>query len=215
MTFARRVRRLVQSGKVGPEEGESLLAALAERPARSPFWILVNPFDRFGGGPAAGAGLFISVCSLLVARLGVRFDGFLDLHVARWHVPSLGTSLLEQAVAWPLGALLFWSYAQAVTRHVRFLDFIGMCGLARLPLLVAAIPIALLSPHTARVPAKLTPGLLAVSLVALPCVVWHLTLLYQGFKNASGIRGVKLTGAFVFLVILAELLSKAALAFMK
>ena len=56
MTPAERVRRLVESGSVAPDEGARLLAAMSEAPARSRLWLLVDPFERFGGGTAAIAG---------------------------------------------------------------------------------------------------------------------------------------------------------------
>ena len=135
-----RIRHLVASGKVAPEEGDRLLAAMGEgrsssnKSSKSIISTLINPFDRFGGGVAAIAGLTISVLSILVAHLGnVRFDGFFDLHVG--HVtPSILTSLSDQAVAWLLPALCFFAYARIFTRHVRLIDFIGMVGLARFPI---------------------------------------------------------------------------------
>ena len=93
MTPVERVRSLVQAGKVAPEEGERLIAALAQQPRRSPVWLLINPFDRFGGGVAATLGVLVCVLSLWTTRLGLHFDGFLDLHASRrtcrlWQSPS-------------------------------------------------------------------------------------------------------------------------------
>jgi hypothetical protein len=213
MTPVERVRPLVQAGKVAPEEGERLIAALAQQPRRSPFWLLFNPFDRFGGGVAATLGILVCVLSLWTTRLGVHFDGFLDLHVSRRHVPTLAVSLWEQAAAWLLPALLFWGYAWIITRHARLVDFVGMVGLARVPLLLAAVPVAYLSPESPAIPPQLTPALLVIVLIVLPCVAWVFTLLYQGFKNASGLNGAKLVGGFIGIVVLAEVASKVALAF--
>lgn len=51
-----RVRSLVASRKISVDEGDCLLAAMHE-PSR-PAWqsMLLNPFDRLGGGPAAAIG---------------------------------------------------------------------------------------------------------------------------------------------------------------
>jgi hypothetical protein len=87
-----------------------------------------------------------------------------------------------------------------------------MVGLARLPLLLASVPLALLTPSHPSIPPRLTPALAAVVVIALACVAWNITLLYQGFKNASGLRGPKLVGGFIAIVILAEAISKVVLA---
>jgi hypothetical protein len=212
MTPVERVRGLVDAGTVAPEEGERLLAAIAREPVRSPIWVLVNPFDRFGGGVAVAIGVVVSALSVWVTRLGIRFDGFLDLHVAHAHLPDLRISVIEQLAAWVLPAFLFWAYARAVARHVRPIDFLGMIGLARLPLLLAALPIALLSADVSGQPTKLTPALLAIIFIVFGCVPWNITLLYQGFKNASGLRGPKLVGGMIAMVVVAEAASKLVLA---
>jgi hypothetical protein len=215
MNPAERVRGLVRAGAVGPDEGRRLLAALGqdgEAPARSTAWLLVNPFDRFGGGVAASAGLVIGALGFWVTRFGVRFDGFLDLHVNRVHVASLRVALVEQLVAWLLPALLFWAYARTVNRHARPIDFLGMTGLARLPFVLAACPIALLSPDVTRLPLQVSPALLAVALLGVAALAWYVTLLYQGFKSASGLRGTRLVVGFVTMALAAEVASKLVLA---
>ena len=212
MTPAERIRGLIEAGKVAPREGERLLAAVAQEPVRPPVWILLNPFDRFGGGVAALLGLVVAGLSIGSARLGVRFDGFLDLHDASRGPVALTTAIVDQVAAWILPAACFWAYAHVVARHVRPVDFLGMVGLARLPLLLASVPVALLSPSHPSVPPKLTPALAGIAVIALACVAWNLTLLYQGFKSASGLRGPKLVGGFVAIAILAEAVSKVVLA---
>ncbi|MBN9161703.1 MAG: hypothetical protein BGO98_38880 [Myxococcales bacterium 68-20] len=214
MTPSERVRRLVESGSVAPDEGARLLAAMSEAPARSRLWLLVDPFERFGGGTAAITGALISVLGLAVSRLGVRFDGFLDLHVDRSAVPSLHVALCDQLVAWLLPAVCFWAYARLFTRHVRLVDFVGMTGLARLPTLVSALVLVPLMPAPLPMPPEVTPALLAVALVAVVFGVANVTLLYFGFKNASGLTGVKLVGGFIGLLIGVEALSKVVLMFL-
>src|SRR5450432_3037236 len=112
MTPADRIRRLVAAGTVAPEEGARLLDAMGhERPHLSRFALLVNPFDRFGGGFATGLGAAIAALSLGIARFGIRFDGFLDLHTVNG-VVTLRTALLDQVVAWLIPAILFFAYSR-------------------------------------------------------------------------------------------------------
>ena len=212
MTPAQRVERLVRSGAVDSEEGRRLLAAIHAEPAPSSIHLLLHPFERIGGGHAAVLGLFVSLLSVAIARTGVRFDGLLDLHVPG-HPVAITVALADQLVAWPLAALVFYAYARVVSQHVRFLDFLGMTGFARIPLLIAAPPLRVFSPlFGIPDPQHLPAGFFVLLAVSLVCIVANIALLYQGFKNASGLTGPKLIGGFIALVIGAEIVSKLALA---
>lgn len=216
MTPAERVRRLVEAGTVAPEEGERLLSAMSNAPKRSALATLVNPFERFGGGVAVVLGAVVSALSVAVTRLGVRFDGFLDMHVQRAVVAPIHVSLLEQLAAWILPAMVFWAFARAFTKHARLVDFIGMVGLARLPVFLSALAGLALVPAVPVDPTsiKLTPGLLVLAAVAIVLLAANITLLYQGFKNASGLTGPKLVGGFIALLFGAEALSKLVVVFL-
>ena len=51
-----------------------------------------------------------------------------------------------------------------------------------------------------------------IAAFATLCLVWSLTLLVRGFRNASGLRGATLIAGLIGLVLLSEILSKVALA---
>jgi len=223
-----RVRRLVASGAATPEEGERLIAAMVEDAAtkarahamghtkESLLKTLLHPYDRYGGGVAATIGLVVSVVSIGVTLLGVRFDGFLDLHVRPLSsgtsgVHAIATSAAEQGIVWVLPALCYWAYARLFSRHVRVLDFLGMVGLARVAVLLSVIPVLALTPHIQDPTSLQSPSMLALVTVALLMLAVHITLLYQGFKNASGLAGVKLVGGFIGLLIVVEMITKLAL----
>ncbi|XXX79469.1 YIP1 family protein [Sorangium sp. So ce134] len=206
-----RVRALVRDHVIEPAEGERLLATMSPRPPRTGWRLALNPFERFGGGAAAAAGLAVAALSVAITRLGVRFDGFLDLHTAPEAIP-LATALLEQVVVWPLPALLFWAYARLLRCRVRIVDFLGVTGLSRAPLALAAIALGLLAPAPPAGGPVLTPALAAFAVLATLCLVWFLTLLTQGFKNASGLRGAPLVAGLIGLVLVSEIVSKVALA---
>ena len=72
----------------------------------------------------------------------------------------------------------------------------------------------LIVPSLPTDPTKLTQAtgpLLALVGIGLVCIAMHITLLYQGFKNASGLVGPKLVAGFIALLIVAEIVSKLAL----
>ena len=212
MTPVERVERLVRSGTVDEEEGRRLLAALHAEPAPSMVRLLLNPFERVGGGLAAAIGLGVSLASIVVARSGVRFDGVLDLHIPH-HGVATYVAFADQIVSWPLAAIVFYAYARLFSRHLRLLDFVGMTGFARLPLLIAAVPLREIIPRfDLHDPMHPPPGFILVSLASLVFVVLNVALLYQGFKNASGLAGAKLFGGFIAVLIGAEIVSKLALA---
>lgn len=210
MTPDERVRHLVDAGSVAPDEGARLLSAMGRGRSRSLVSTLIDPFDRFGGGKAALAGALVALSCIAVSRFGVRFDGFFDMHVGR-AVPSLTVAVVDQLASWPLPATVFFLYARVFSRHVRLVDFIGMVGLARLPVLLGSVVIGIALRGAVVDPFKMTPGLLLVMALGLVFLGLQITLLYTGFKNASGFTGARLVGGFIGISILAEVASKLAL----
>lgn len=215
MTASReKVLDLVASGKISASEGDELLRAL--QPAQKNRWrILVQPFEShsltwllaFGGVGALGA--------LALSMLGIRFDGAIDVHRSTTDVP-LSQALLDQAVAWPLMALVCWGVALAAGRASRLIDFVGVVGVARLPLLLVAVAGALIGPHLRQdADSEATLGMLALEafflILVVPALVWAVVLLSQGFRHVSGLRGGKATLLFTLSLVVAEILAKATL----
>src|SRR6185295_358034 len=120
-----RVRALAREGKVDEAQAARLLGAMDGTPParRSAVALLWNPFDRFGGEAAAIAGLVLVALGAVAERFGVRYDGFLDLHVAKV-VASPRTIAVDAFAAWVLPALVLWGYTFAVARRGRIVDFL-------------------------------------------------------------------------------------------
>lgn len=93
-TVSERIRALVGNGKLSSAEGERLLGVSGEPVEHMSPW---NLFHRFGGGRAALVGLASAAAGIALTRFGVRYDGFLDLHIVPTASP-LRTALLEQAL---------------------------------------------------------------------------------------------------------------------
>ena len=214
ITPSERIHDLVQKGALPAEQGETLLDALKKEPARkSPVWL--DPLERFGGERLALAGAAAVLLGAALRWFGVAFDGFLDAHYAaappRWALVAV-----EAAVAWPLGALLFWVISLVAARQGRLIDFLGVVGVARIPALVMGVVMAiaaLLSPPgiTPDHPPQLTGRLIAIAVIACICLPWRIGMLYKGFSTASGLRGARSVLAFMVGILMAEFGSKMVL----
>jgi hypothetical protein len=212
ITPSERVRNLAQGGTFPAAQAQALLSALGPaQPVRRS--VLTDPLDRFGGERLALVGLAGAVAGVAMYPLGVRFDGFLDLHASL--TATLWAALVDVLGAWPLGATLLWVVARSLGSQGRYIDFLGLVGVARVPLVAVAVPTALLLPG----PGSFEPGkvpepslrLLLGALVALVGVVWMMVILYRGFVTASGLRGARRVVAFMVAVLLAEIASKLLL----
>src|ERR1700761_6660998 len=95
-----RVEALRRAGVVGAGQADTLLGALGAT-TRPRWMVLFDPFARHGGGRAAAFGVIVALAGLAVSRLGVRFDGFLDVHVGH-AAPDWKLAVIDQLVAFPL-----------------------------------------------------------------------------------------------------------------
>jgi hypothetical protein len=205
-----RIREIARAQSIDAAEAARLLAAVrpAPPPAKGSLG-LRNPFDRWSGEVTSLVGLVVAAAGVATSRLGVRYDGALDLHVVRGSV-SIATALVDQLVAVLLTALVVWGAARVVSR-ARFVDVLGAVGLSRAPSVLVAVPLALLVPHMPPDPTKPTPVVLAIALVGLVGIVLQIVLLVLGFRTATGTRGARLAASVVAGLVAAELVTKVVL----
>ncbi|MBW2736832.1 MAG: YIP1 family protein [Deltaproteobacteria bacterium] len=219
MTSSRqRILEMVAKGEVSAEEAEQLLAAVGgKQPSR---WrVLVDPFERLGMAFGLGMAALSAIASLALITLNVRYDGALDLHVTAGAV-SLAQGLVDQLVAWFGTSLVLWIAALVVGRRGRVIDFVVVVGVARLPMVLGGVASGLLLADFSQLTTKLKtqplpPELLLTLVVVLPCLAWFVTLLYYGFKTASGLKGARLVAGFVGAIVIAELASKVLLSLLR
>jgi hypothetical protein len=210
------VRNLAHRGVLPEDQAEALLEALnPAAPARRS--VFTDPLDRIAAERLVLLGLAATVVGIGVERLGVRFDGFLDTHITS-PAPSLVTSVLDAVAAWPFAATILWLVARAAGRQGRWIDFIGLVGVARVPIVACALPIAvraLVQPPPVLAPGQLPTlglGMFIAVVFGLAGLVWCVLILYRGFVTASGLRGARRVVAFVLALLLAEVATKTALA---
>jgi hypothetical protein len=205
-----RILQMVADRKITPDDAARLIDALPRSRASVWRW-LTSPLELLDTRTALGVGASFGVLQLLITRLQVRFDGTLDSHVIGRPV-SWPEAILDLAVAWPLTAAAFFAVAWLPARKGRFIDFLAAVGIARLPLLLAAILTGLVFPGLPDPAAKMpSPELLAIAFGTIPFVIWFVTLLVTGFRTASGLRGWKLAVLFIASLAVAETASKLAL----
>lgn len=210
-----KILRMVADGKVSAAEGNELLEALGCKPHNG--WKRVfNPFDHLFGVSGLVLSTAIALASVMLSWItDLRFDGFLDVHFSEQPVTFL-VAILDQIVSWCLPAVLFWLASLLLARQGRFVDFLTLVGLARLPLLLFALVTTLAFPDPSTIiriaiQQPLHPLLWLGVLVGLGFAVWIFMWLYNGFKTASGLVGGRLIGTFIWIVFLAEIGSKVLL----
>jgi hypothetical protein len=210
-----RIRALVAGGQITQSEGARLVDALHRDAAG--WTVLLNPFDRLSSRVIWMVASATFVASLGLSRIGTRFDGALDLHRPETTIPW-GIALFDQINAVGLTALTAWLVSLAAARRGRFVDFVMTIAAARAPLVVIALVTHALMPPASEIRALVLsgaapgPAILAASILNLPVFLWFLMLLYRAFAVSSGLRGLRAGVSFGITVIVAEGLSKAALA---
>lgn len=209
-----RVRALVSSGQITESEGTRLVDALRQETAG---WkILFNPFDRLSTGAIWSVAIVTCAASLAMSRLGIRFDGALDLHPTG-AAPRWSMSLLDQMNAVALTAAVAWLVSLLVAKRGRFVDFVMTIGAARVPLIFIALVTHWLLPSAAEMRAMVLsgsrpgPAVVLASVLTLPFFFWFLALLYRAFVVSSGLKGLRAGLSFATAMVAAEVLSKVAL----
>ena len=184
---------------------------------------LFSPFQYVAGGAALLWGLVaMALSGWLAWRGGNVFDGVINFHARPL---PLSTSLLACGIDWLCAALALFVIGKLISRtSFRALDLFATQALARWPLLLAAA--AALAPGFTRATGAivtlalggkphLTSGdlavFVAVSLVMIVAFIWAVALMYQSFRTCCNVRGVSAVVGFVAGLLIAQVLSLAAL----
>jgi hypothetical protein len=192
-------------------------------------WLL-RPFDRVSGGVALGLGLLVlGLTAGLAWRVGLQTDGVLDLHFQTGL--GLVDLLVQGLVNWLVLALLLLGFGRWLSSTpFRALDLLGTQALARWPILIGVLYLAI--PAVGSTIERLTLRMLeampsepdqvmasseylldalwltVISLPVLACIVWMVWLMYHGYAQACNLRGQRAVFSFIGALVLAEFLSK-------
>jgi hypothetical protein len=163
---------------------------------------LSNPAERLGGRAALVLASGTAVAAVALSRLGVGFDGALDVFRSETPLP-LRQALMHQVVAWPATTAIMWTVS-LITRGTRRLStFLGAIGTARLPLLLVGFIGALLPIPQPDAGGSIERWEVLRTVLTAPLFVLFVLWLYQGFRYASSLSGVKLSVSFVLALIFA------------
>jgi hypothetical protein len=208
-----KILQMVSEGRISPEDGDELLAALEAKPKINwPF--LFNPFERIGVGVSLLFAALACLAGLGLSRFHIRFDGTLDTHININKDVLFTHALLDQAAIWLLTALVFWVIALVMKRPGRFVDFFAYMGLSRLPKVLEGSIVALMySEGFARIASERVVSFIQLFGIFFdfPLLGWYIVLLYQSYKTASGLKGNPLVVSFIIGLAAAETASKLLL----
>jgi len=173
---------------------------------------LINPFTRIAGWQAFGVGLlFIALMGILGSYSSIAFDGVADMHMIKI---SLSQSFVYLAIDLVCLVGVMYVTGLIVSEGFRFIDILGTMTLAKAPGLLLAIGGFFTSvPDLSELykdPYVLfqSASFVVLIVLSLPVMAWCITLMYNGLKVSCGIKGRKLTVAFLIALLVSEVLSK-------
>jgi hypothetical protein len=192
--------------------------------------LLVNPFALVAGWQALAVGLVVIAGTAAVAVYGrVHYDGVMDLHVSPAPAPAW-LYAFEPIMDWLVVAGVFWAAGRIFSRsRQRVLDYFGTTALGRLPYLIAGVlwtppllgglmtPILAFKGPMEDLPRQLQsmhglPWLVVGSMVTLGLIVWLAVANYFALSQSSGLKSGRAIGVFLGAAVVAEIVSKIALA---
>jgi hypothetical protein len=166
-------------------------------------------------------GFIVAFClSLSAFYFQVRFDGVLDFHISMSKTP-FQYLIIEQLIVWLSLGITFYIIPKIIKSKIRFVDILGLVGIARFHFLIIAIIYGIMKPF---INIDFFSGktqnehgdiifLLLFIFVLLICFTFYIIYLYKAFKTNTNFTGSKLIISFLISLFSAEILSKFIIIF--
>jgi hypothetical protein len=190
--------------------------------------LLFNPFFYIAGLQALGLGLAAILLTALVGACGhTHFDGVLDTHAGA--AAPLWFFFAEGVIDWLCLTAVLWVCGKIISQTAfRAVDLFGTQALARWPALfisLIALP-KVFRQFPIQAAAQLKQGnfqfdtldvilFVALAIAMIPFVCWMVALMYRSFSVSCNVKGGKAIGTFIAGLLIAEILSKLAMALMQ
>jgi len=175
--------------------------------------LLWNPFIRVAGWQAFFVGLIVIAVTGFIASYGnLLFDGAIDAHFGE-EVP-IGKMFLLLTIDLISVVLIMYMTGLFISKNFRFVDVLGTMTLSRAPFLVLALSALFVrQPDLSEIiknPMIVLsyPSFILFGIISVPVIVWYIALMYNALKISTGVRGTKLTIAFILALLIAEIVSK-------
>ena len=182
-----RIRELAKKSSIGASDAARLLAAVKTEPV--PLERKFDPFTRLSAVTGTLLGFAVSGVAAAVSRLGLRYDGALDVHTTA--TVSWPQAALDQVAAFLVPAAIFWVVGYAIARRGRPVDMLSTVGIGRVPQVVFSLPIALIGTGSsdAHHLSMLVWLLVGVVLLGTALQIYFLVIV---FRTATGLSGSRL-----------------------
>lgn len=183
---------------------------------------LFRPFRYIAGTQALFIGLGAILATAAVGHFsGMHNDGVIDAHMGQGNFLLIAA---EGLINWLVLSLFLLAAGKLASRsHFRILDLLGTQAMARWPMFLVAFtgflfPIDAMNDWVGEVltrpdeiPEFATKDLamfIVAGLVSLLALIWMVTLMWQGFKISTNVKGPVGVIGFVVALIAAEVLAK-------
>jgi len=177
------------------------------------FSLMINPFTRIAGWQAFGLGLVIVVLTGIIGTFSnAAFDGAIDMHLTQklTFVHSFGFLSIDIVSL----VLIMTITGFIISKGFRIIDILGTMTLAKAPYLILAIAgYFTVSPDINEIMKNplivfQSVSFVILTLLSIPVTIWGITLLYNALKTSCGVKGRKLTIAFIIALLVSEIISK-------
>lgn len=186
--------------------------------------LLFNPFIRYSEKQLLVTGILTATVGVFLATVtNTHFDGVLDTHFGE--NVTLITAASESLINTLSIVVVFFVLGKIINRKTRFIDILNIALIVKIPAYFLALFNINNWMHTATggfmknmanpMEVEFSTNdivlLFFFSLVGFAVLAWLVTLLYNGFKIATNLKGIKHIIMFILAIIVSEIISKVLL----